>query len=78
MPAKTTGEPAGQRLARALRRRIVDELSEGDQFPSSAQLQVEYGVSSAVVRDAIKILKAEGFVVSQQGKGEFVAAIGLS
>lgn len=77
MPTKNTGEPAGQQLARALRRRIVDEMSPGDRLPSSAELQAEHGVSSTVVRDAINALKAQGFVVGQQGKGVFVAEIGL-
>ena len=74
MPTKTTGEPAGQRLAGALRRRITSgDLAEGDQLPSSAELQAEHGVSSTVVRDALNTLKMEGLVVGQQGKGVFVA-----
>lgn len=75
MATRTTGEPAGQQLARDLRRRIVGgQLEEGAQLPSSAALQAEHGVSSTVVRDALNTLKAEGLVVGQQGKGVFVAA----
>lgn len=74
MNTNLTSEPAGRRLAGELRRRIVSgELSEGAQLPSSAALQAEHGVSSTVVRDALSALKAEGYVIGQQGKGVFVA-----
>lgn len=75
MNRNLTSEPAGRRLAGELRRRIVSgDLPEGAQLPSSSSLQAEHGVSSTVVRDAISALKAEGYVVGQQGKGVFVAS----
>jgi GntR family transcriptional regulator len=74
MTTNPMSQPAGQRLAGDLRRRILDgDLREGSQLPSSAVLQAEHGVSSTVVRDALNALKAEGLVVGQQGKGVFVA-----
>jgi DNA-binding GntR family transcriptional regulator len=74
MNTNLTSEPAGRRLAGELRRRIVSgDLPEGAQLPSSSSLQAEHGVSSTVVRDALSALKAEGYVIGQQGKGVFVA-----
>jgi DNA-binding FadR family transcriptional regulator len=37
-----------------------------------AQLREIYGVSSTVVRDALKELRRDGLIVGQQGKGVFV------
>lgn len=75
MNTNLTSQPAGRRLAAELRRRIVSgDLAEGAQLPSSATLQAEHGVSSTVVRDAINALKADGYVIGQQGKGVFVAS----
>lgn len=67
-----------QRLAQAvidtLRDRIVTgDLSIGDQLPTEIQLELEFGVSRTVVREAIAELRAAGLVTPVQGKGIFVA-----
>lgn len=46
----------------------------GDRLPTEKQLVERYGVSRAVVREAIARLKADGFVETRQGAGAFVAA----
>jgi GntR family transcriptional regulator len=68
-----TGQPAYQRVADELRRKITDgSLEPGAQLPTVTQLMATYGVSSTVVKAAINHLKIEGFVIGQQGKGVFV------
>lgn len=67
-----------QRLAQAvidtLRDRIITgDLTVGDQLPTEIQLELEFGVSRTVVREAIAELRAAGLVTPVQGKGIFVA-----
>jgi DNA-binding FadR family transcriptional regulator len=48
------------------------ELKPGDKMPTQHELSDAYGVSRPVIREAISLLKSEGLVVSQQGRGQFV------
>lgn len=69
-----TGEFAYQQVANDLRRRIAaGDFSEDEQLPSLAKLQQSYGVTATVARAAVNRLKADGLVVSHQGKGVFLA-----
>jgi GntR family transcriptional regulator len=61
--------------------RIVDDLRgeilsarrrPGERLPSEHDLAAEYQTSRPTVRRAIALLKAEGLVVTEQGKGAFV------
>src|SRR5574337_1559670 len=45
----------------------------GAQLPSEKVLAERFGVSRAVVREAVSRLKADGWVESRQGAGAFVA-----
>lgn len=56
-------------------RRQVDrgDLEPGQKLPSTRQLMATYGMSESGVFRAVSLLKAEGVVKSQQGKGVFVA-----
>jgi len=45
---------------------------EGDQLPSESQLIEKYKVSRGTIREAIKMLLHQGFVIRQRGKGTFV------
>ncbi len=49
-------------------------LAPGTQLPTEKSLCERFGVSRAVVREAISRLKAEGCVETRQGLGAFVAA----
>lgn len=70
-----TGKPAYQQVAEDLRRRIAaGEFAETGQLPSLAKLQAAYGITVTVARDAIRQLKADGLVVSHQGKGAFLTS----
>jgi DNA-binding transcriptional MocR family regulator len=60
------------RLAGALRQRAA-ALAPGDQLPPSRAIVAEYGVSPVTVGHALARLAAEGTVVTEPGRGTFVA-----
>lgn len=65
--------PPFQQVASALRAAILTrKLEPGHQLPSGADLAKTYGVARMTVQQAIRILRDEGLVVSQQGRGVFV------
>ncbi|WP_133907228.1 PLP-dependent aminotransferase family protein [Actinophytocola oryzae] len=61
------------RLAGALRERAA-ALQPGDQLPSSRAIVSRYGVSPVTVGRALARLGAEGTVVTEPGRGTFVAS----
>jgi len=59
---------AGEMVAAHLRRQIVlGELKEGDQLPSESVLMEEFGVSRPTLREAFRILEAEGAITVRRG-----------
>ncbi|MFC1416966.1 GntR family transcriptional regulator [Streptacidiphilus cavernicola] len=71
MSARET--PIFRQIAEALRSAILaGELTPGQQLPSENDLKDRYGTTRVTVRKAIALLKADGLLVSQQGKGVFV------
>ena len=59
---------AGEMVAAQLRRQIVlGELKEGDQLPSESVLMAEFGVSRPTLREAFRILEAEGAITVRRG-----------
>lgn len=90
MPANPphTAEPGAEmsRIARPqrlsekvsgdLQRRIArGELKPGDRLPTEKALGEAFGVSRAVVREAIARLKADGLIETRQGSGAFVVDV---
>ncbi|MEU3456105.1 winged helix-turn-helix domain-containing protein [Micromonospora sp. NPDC006766] len=70
MPVK----PKWEQLADHIRGQIESGvLTPGDQLPSTAQLKVQHGVSTTVVRQAILVLQTQGWVQGVHGLGVFVA-----
>jgi len=62
--------PAYKQLADLLRARIVSgELAPGQPLPSETTLMQEHGVSRNTVRGAIQLLRAEGHVITEHGRG---------
>ncbi len=56
-----------------LQRRIArGDLKPGDRLPTEKALGDAFGVSRAVVREAIARLKADGLIETRQGSGAFV------
>ncbi|MDG4828266.1 GntR family transcriptional regulator [Solwaraspora sp. WMMD1047] len=65
--------PKYLRVLNALRQRIEDGVyGPGAALPSESQLCTEFGVSRPTVLKALGILKQDGWIESQQGKGSFV------
>jgi GntR family transcriptional regulator len=56
-----------------LRGSILDgRLGSGERLPSENELSRRYGTSRPTVRRALALLKAEGLVTTEQGRGVFV------
>lgn len=70
--ADFTSQPAYQALANDLRERIEDgRIRPGQALPSASMLMREYGVSSTVVKNAMRELRASGHVMGRQGKAVY-------
>lgn len=68
-----TGRPAYLQIADDIRSQILEgALQADDQLPSEPGLMADYGVSRIVVRQALDVLRSEGLIVKQQGRGSFV------
>ncbi|GGR85690.1 hypothetical protein Snoj_44100 [Streptomyces nojiriensis] len=66
------GQPAYLQLADDLRERIRSgKIPDGVALPSAQELIESSGASSTVVKNAVSLLRAEGYVVGHQGKGVF-------
>ena len=64
-------------VARRLRHSIESgALKPGEQLPTQQELSAAYGVSRPVIREAISLLKSDGLVTAQQGRGQFVSLEG--
>jgi GntR family transcriptional regulator len=73
MVSRVSGRPAYLQIADALREQInTGRYPPGSQLPTERELQDTFSVSSRTVRVALDQLRAEGLVVSQQGRGVFV------
>ncbi|MGN5236462.1 MULTISPECIES: FCD domain-containing protein [unclassified Rhodococcus (in: high G+C Gram-positive bacteria)] len=62
------------KLAEVLSREIVEEMLEdgvepGDVLPSEVTMMAKYGVARTTLREALRILEAQGLVVVKQGRG---------
>ncbi|MCG5215446.1 winged helix-turn-helix domain-containing protein [Streptosporangium sp. KLBMP 9127] len=74
---KNTGRPGYLQIADDLREKIRGgSLAPGDPLPSTARLAEEYDASLSVVKLAVGVLRTEGLVIGQQGKGVFVRDAG--
>jgi DNA-binding FadR family transcriptional regulator len=66
-------------VAKRLREAVANgEIKPGEKLPSEQALCQSYGVSRSVVREAISLLKSDGLIISQQGRGQFVNPEGSS
>lgn len=65
-----------QRTAEQLRREINegDTYAPGSKLPNENELSIEMGVSRTTLREAIRILVAEGVLQVHRGKGTYVNA----
>ncbi|WP_405615279.1 GntR family transcriptional regulator [Streptomyces sp. NBC_01508] len=65
--------PLYRKIADDLRASILSgELPPGEKLRSENELKDQYGTTRVTVRKALALLKADGLLVSEQGKGVFV------
>ncbi|MEU9833709.1 winged helix-turn-helix domain-containing protein [Streptosporangium sp. NPDC048047] len=70
---KNTGRPGYLQIADDLREQIrTGALAPGAPLPSTTRLAERYEASLSVVKLAVGVLRNEGLVIGQQGKGVFV------
>lgn len=66
--------PLYVQLASVMRQRIeTGHWSEGDKISTIEELESEFGVARVTVRQAIEMLREEGLLDAQQGRGTFVS-----
>src|ERR1700733_11935074 len=74
-PPRSVFEPPRQRVPKAsgfvadeLRAQIIgNDLAPGTRLPSEAQLIEQFGLSRATVREALRLLEAEGLILVKRG-----------
>jgi GntR family transcriptional regulator, transcriptional repressor for pyruvate dehydrogenase complex len=65
---------AAEAIAQSLRRRIVDEFADGEHIGSAEDLMDRFQVSGPTLRQAMRVLEAEGLVKVRRGNsGGFFA-----
>ncbi len=73
MPPREQGAPY-RRIAAELRQKIESgQLRPGEQVPSASQLCQDYAVSRNTALRALRVLRDEGLIATEQGWGSFVA-----
>ncbi|HEY9644817.1 MAG TPA: phosphonate metabolism transcriptional regulator PhnF [Chroococcidiopsis sp.] len=71
--------PLYLQIANELRRNIAESVYRlGDQLPTEAELSTRFGVNRHTLRRAVDILRNEGLVRIDRGRGTFVAAAPIS
>lgn len=74
MPRIHRSDPAHEQIARYYRERIEQgKLRPGDLFPSIPRVAEEWGTSRQTAHNAMKLLQQSGYIVSEPGRGTFVA-----
>jgi GntR family transcriptional regulator, transcriptional repressor for pyruvate dehydrogenase complex len=75
MVRERTSPSAAEAIAQSLRREIVDEFADGDHIGSAEELMDRFQVSGPTVRQAMRVLEAEGLVKVRRGNsGGFFAS----
>jgi GntR family transcriptional regulator len=69
----TSDRPVYKQIADAIRDAVATgELAPGAKVPSESELVRMFGVAQGTVRNALGLLRAEGLLVAEHGKGVFV------
>jgi GntR family transcriptional regulator len=76
VPTPHPERPRYRLVADELRRRILaGAIPPGSLLPSEPTLIAEFGVSRGTVREAIALLRAEGLVVTEHGRGTYARPV---
>ncbi|MFC4608797.1 GntR family transcriptional regulator [Streptomyces maoxianensis] len=66
--------PIYKQVARVIRARIESgELQPKDPIPSESKMVADYGIARDTARQAIALLRSEGWVITLPQRGTFVA-----
>lgn len=66
--------PIYKQVARVIRERIKSgELRPKDPIPSESKMVAEYGIARDTARQAVALLRSEGWVITLPQRGSFVA-----
>ena len=72
-PTAVKKETLAEQVAGSIKEAILDgQWQPGEALPTEPELAEAFGVSRAVVRDATRMLAAQGLVDAQHGRGVFV------
>lgn len=75
MPTPHYGQPRYRRIAHQLRKRIEDGvILPGTLLPTESALTTEFRASRGTIRQAIAILRDEGLVITEHGRGTYANA----
>ena len=67
-------ETLPEKVCKTIKESILSgELVGGELLPTEPELEKQFGVSRAVIRDAIRMLKAQGLIIVKHGKGMYVS-----
>ena len=72
LPSVTRTRLSDQAYAALFHKIVTGEFPEGEALPSEHELSAQFSISRPVVRVALRRLRAEGLIASQQGRGSFV------
>ena len=76
--SNAAGTPIYEQIVSQIRGKIISgELAEGDALPSIRLLSKELRISVITTKRAYEELEREGFIVTQPGRGSFVAGKNL-
>jgi len=66
--------PLYVQVASVMRQRVeTGRWREGDKISTIDELESEFGVARVTIRQAIEMLRSEGLLDAQQGRGTFVS-----
>jgi GntR family transcriptional repressor for pyruvate dehydrogenase complex len=72
-PRAVNKQTLAEQVAGSLKEAVLDgQWAPGEALPTEPELAEAFGVSRAVVRDATRMLAAQGLVEAQHGRGVFV------
>jgi DNA-binding GntR family transcriptional regulator len=73
-PTRAGSEPPYVVIASDLREKIADgQYEPGEKLPTTRQLAQDYGAAAMTIQNAMRLLRDEGLIVTQQGRGTFVS-----
>lgn len=72
MPRPSRTHDAVERLLDAI---IEGSLTAGEQLPPEGQLAVEFGISRLTMREAVRLLQAQGVIVQVPGSRHLIAPV---